>query len=141
MRGPFLPCQIHPVVYMRSGEETHPSLSTLHCVYLRRISQGEGCSRACVDSSSSGSISGAGNPNPWIPHQHCLFTPELQRQSRGKRRVLQGGVHGEHRRWQPEDAHEKDGDAGVFCDRHTDHTGPIRRVIRSAGNLCLWHRL
>jgi hypothetical protein len=22
-----------------------------------------------------------------------------------------------------------------------EHAGPIRRVIRSAGNLCLWHRL
>ena len=22
-----------------------------------------------------------------------------------------------------------------------EHTGPIRRVIRSAGNLCRWHRL
>ena len=27
---------------------------------------------------------------PWTPLQHCLFTPELQWQSRGKRRILQG---------------------------------------------------
>jgi hypothetical protein len=27
---------------------------------------------------------------PFIPRQHCLFTPELQWESRGERRILQG---------------------------------------------------
>ena len=29
----------------------------------------------------------------------------------------------------------------LFTGRGFHHTGDIRRVIRSAGNLCLWHRL
>ena len=33
------------------------------------------------------------------------------------------------------------GVCGAVHSAHTVHTGDIRRVIRSAGNLSLWHRL
>ena len=62
--------------------------------YVEGNSYNYGCVwRRCVIHKYSGNpgVHGVSYRGVYMPHRNWIFTPELQWQSRGKRRILQGG--------------------------------------------------